>query len=44
MNSEVAKGIIELGNVNLKCVIFKINNDNKLDLIYKFFRYLIDWN
>ena len=28
MNSDEAIGIIELGNVNLKCVIFKIINDN----------------
>ena len=28
MNSEDPIGIIELGNLNIKCLIFKINNDN----------------
>tara|TARA_Y100000590_G_scaffold421540_1_gene525326 strand:- start:1651 stop:2886 length:1236 start_codon:yes stop_codon:yes gene_type:complete len=33
MNSDNCIGIIELGNVNLKCVIFKINNDNTSEII-----------
>ena len=33
MNSEVAKGIIELGNVNLKCLIFQINSKNSIDVL-----------
>ena len=28
MNPEAPIGIIELGDVNLKCIIFKINKDN----------------
>ena len=28
MNSDDAIGIIELGNINLKCLIFKINDNN----------------
>ena len=28
MNSEDLIGIIELGNINIKCLIFKINNNN----------------
>ena len=28
MNSEDPIGIIELGNINIKCLIFKINNNN----------------
>ncbi len=28
MNSEDPIGIIELGNLNIKCLIFKINSDN----------------
>ena len=29
MNSDEIIGIIELGNVNIKCLIFKINENNK---------------
>ena len=28
MNSDDPIGIIEIGNINLKCLIFKINNNN----------------
>jgi len=33
MNSEEAIGIIELGNVNLKCLIFKINKNNNTEIL-----------
>jgi len=33
MNSEDSIGLIELGNKNLKCLIFKINNDNNSEIL-----------
>ena len=33
MNPEDPIGIIELGNVNLKCLIFKINNNNSSEIL-----------
>lgn len=33
MNSEDSIGLIELGNTNLKCLIFKINNDNNSEIL-----------
>ena len=33
MNSEEPIGIIELGNANLKCLIFKINNNNDSEIL-----------
>ena len=33
MNSQNTKGIIELGNLNVKCLIFKINEDNTSDIL-----------
>jgi len=33
MNSEEAIGIIELGNINLKCLIFKINKNNDTEIL-----------
>ena len=32
MNSDEPIGIIELGNINVKCLIFKIHN-NKADIL-----------
>ena len=33
MNSNNLVGVIELGNINLKCVIFKINDDNTFEIL-----------
>ena len=33
MNPEAPIGIIELGDVNLKCIIFKINKDNSSEIL-----------
>ena len=33
MNSEDPMGIIELGNTTLKCLIFKINNNNDSEIL-----------
>ena len=33
MNSEDPIGIIELGNKSLKCLIFKINNNNNSEIL-----------
>ena len=33
MNYENPVGIIELGNVNIKCLIFKVKNDNKAEIL-----------
>ena len=33
MSSDDPKGIIELGNINLKCLIFRINNANVLEIL-----------
>ena len=33
MDSEDLIGIIELGNINIKCLIFKINNNNKSEIL-----------
>ena len=33
MNPETPIGIIELGDINIKCVIFKINNDNDSEIL-----------
>jgi len=33
MISQSPKGIIELGNINVKCLIFKINEDNTSDIL-----------
>ena len=33
MNSDDPRGIIELGNINFKCLIFKINNDNDFEIL-----------
>ena len=33
MNSEDSIGIIELGNTTLKCLIFKINNNNDSEIL-----------
>ena len=34
MNSENPIGIIELGNINLRCLIFRIDRDNKAEILY----------
>ena len=33
MNSNNPRGIIELGNINIKCLIFRINNDNTSEVL-----------
>jgi cell division protein FtsA len=33
MNSEISKGIIQLGNINIKCIIFKIDNKNISEIL-----------
>ena len=33
MNSEDSIGLIELGSTSLKCLIFKINNDNNSEIL-----------
>ena len=33
MNLEIPIGIIELGDINIKCVIFKINNNNDSEIL-----------
>ena len=33
MISNNPRGIIELGNVNIKCLIFRINNNNTLEIL-----------
>ena len=33
MNYENPVGIIELGNINIKCLIFKVKNDNKAEIL-----------
>ena len=33
MNFDSATGIIELGNINIKCLIFKINHDNNFEIL-----------
>ena len=33
MNSEDSIGIIELGNINIKCLIFKIKNNNDPEIL-----------
>ena len=33
MNSEDSIGIIELGNINIKCLIFKIKNSNDSEIL-----------
>ena len=33
MNPETPIGIIELGDINIKCVIFKINNNNDSEIL-----------
>ena len=33
MNSEDSIGIIELGNINIKCLIFKIKNNNESEIL-----------
>ena len=33
MNSEDSVGIIEFGNVNIKCLIFKIKDDNDFEIL-----------
>ena len=33
MSSDEPKGIIELGNINLKCLIFKISNDGTSEVL-----------
>ena len=33
MNYENPVGIIELGNINIKCLIFKVKNDNKEEIL-----------
>ena len=33
MNSEEAKGIIELGNNNIKCLIFRVKQDNSAEIL-----------
>ena len=33
MNADDPLGIIELGNINIKCLIFKINNDSKPEIL-----------
>ena len=33
MNSEDLIGIIELGNINIKCLIFKIKNNNDSEIL-----------
>ena len=36
MNSEDSIGIIELGNINIKCLIFKIENNNESKILSTF--------
>ena len=33
MSSDIPRGIIELGNINIKCLIFRINNDNTSEIL-----------
>ena len=33
MDSNTSIGVIELGNLNLKCLIFKINSDNTSEIL-----------
>ena len=33
MNAEDSIGIIALGNINIKCLIFKIKNDNDSEIL-----------
>ena len=33
MSSEILTGIIQLGNINIKCIIFKINNNNVSEIL-----------
>ena len=33
MSSDNPRGIIELGNINIKCLIFKINDDNTSEIL-----------
>ena len=33
MNSDNPKGIIELGNLNLKCIIYKIEDDDSFQVL-----------
>jgi len=33
MSSDEPRGIIELGNINIKCLIFKINNDGTSEIL-----------
>ena len=33
MNSDNPRGVIELGNLSLKCIIFKIKNDNSFEVL-----------
>ena len=33
MSSGEPRGIIELGNINIKCLIFRINNDDTSEIL-----------
>ena len=33
MSPEDPRGIIELGNINIKCLIFKIKNNNESEIL-----------
>ena len=33
MGSDSARGIIELGNINIKCLIFRINDDDSSEIL-----------
>ena len=33
MSSDIPRGIIELGNINIKCLIFRINKDNTSEIL-----------
>ena len=33
MGSDDPRGIIELGNINIKCIIFRINNGDTLEIL-----------
>ena len=33
MSSDDPRGIIELGNINIKCLIFRINDDNTSEIL-----------
>ena len=36
MSSDIPRGIIELGNINIKCLIFRINNNGTPEILSTF--------